>query len=283
MIGSKKIKIYFVNDRNIKIDPTHAVVSCDDTSFYQHYWPVVKKCWQRIGIIPIRVMVRKDWFKPHIIREDNSILVFLPCGNKYSTSTYAQFARLWYLASEYPDENDVIITSDMDMLPVSKNKLITQFKHIPNNEYVYFDNVDYFYPGNSPKRLSMCYNISTAKTYNKLFSNTLHHNRFVDDVNDIVDFEISKDPDVWRADEHYLTRMALNNDIVIIQRKIGKNGYRPDRLEGRDRFQYDNKELNIPPYIDRLKSDEIIDIHCKRPYDDNIDHIKSLVNIIFNL
>ena len=266
--------------------PTHSIQSCDCDSFYQHYWPSVKACWNRIGVVPVRVMVGKDWQKPEIVKEKDCILVFLPCGEKHPVATYAQFGRLWYAASDIPNRNDVLILNDMDMLPVSKRKLVDQFKDILHGRYVYYENVEWFYQKNKPTKLTTCHNITTANKFKNLFVG-MNPEDFVGSIDAIVDNELKYDGKVFDADEHYLSRCVLGvEDYLVVPRQILSGGYRPDRLEGRDIWQYDNPGLREPavlPYIERLRSGEIVDVHCKRPFDENAEHIEELVETILAL
>jgi hypothetical protein len=98
----------------MKID--YAIVSTDGNTLYDGFWDLIKPIWSKhIGIKPILVKISdKDLITDngdHIIHKIKRI-------NGIDTGFQSQISRM-YVTKFY--EEKICLTSDIDMIPLSKN------------------------------------------------------------------------------------------------------------------------------------------------------------------
>lgn len=263
------------------------ILSTDNNMDYYFYAPINSKIWvDHLGFKPIIPIVGNEvWFKANTkqnyvlrkILESGGDVVFIEekrikerFGN-YQISMFAQISRL--CSSYFTDENDICVTSDVDMLTIDKNYI---------NSFSKIKDITCFYAnGYSYKRFPMCYIFMKSKVWKRIIGLDDFFSLFDGFSWIIKDLNSDVHPDFqWGWDEDFLFRRLKNlfNDIHFVESKILPNpGFKgldkvPGSLpEGRlDRSNWKPEEF--------LK-DNLIDIHCKRPgY--IFKYFESLINIL---
>lgn len=231
----------------------YAITACDNNPLYYEFWPIVSKLWKKlIDIEPILIYVGDKLPLELQSNEYGQIIMFKPLSG-ISTSTQSQFIRLWY-PQNFPE--DVCVTTDIDMLPLSKGFFTTQIKNIYDDEFVSFNLKGW--------DLSICYNIAKGKTFKKIlkldddFDKTLRP--FYTDL-------INKDKNrEWFTDETYLQTIVNRENILIFIRENIENN-RIDRI----RWKYNPSLLKLGMYYD---------CHSLRPYSKYKHEIDKLINYL---
>jgi hypothetical protein len=238
----------------MKID--YAIVSCDDNKTYSDFWPIVKKLWFKlIGIKPILVK----------ITDHNSTEIFDDCVihnikkiDGVNTGFQSQIARM-YITKFYKDS--VCITSDIDMLPLSKKYFVDNLEKYDQENFLILSSDAY----QNTKRFPICYNV--AKGY--LFDDILNiENNFEDYCKKLYNFNNG-----WDCDELYFGKKIYeyNNQNNIIKLNRGwEFGRAIDRID-RVFWKYDDKKLS---------SGEYIDCHSLRPYSNYFNEVDKILNIV---
>lgn len=95
----------------------YVVVSTNNNPDYYHYLPYIEKAWNTYGWT-VACMVTHDTYLSKLrYNNPSTIIIQLPRLEMLRTETIAQGGRL--LAANYLSHNDLIMTSDIDMLPLS--------------------------------------------------------------------------------------------------------------------------------------------------------------------
>jgi len=174
----------------------YALTACDNNPLYYEFWPSVSKIWQEFfKIEPILIYVGEELPKELEDNKYGQIIKFKP-SDKLPTATQSQFIRLWY-AKEFKD--DIIITTDIDMYPLSKHYFIYQLRNISDEKFVFLrfsQNWNY----------NICYNIGKGNIFNEILE-------LDEDFEELALKQYNKCKLVkreWFTDEEYLAE-KLNN------------------------------------------------------------------------
>jgi len=106
------------------------VISTDNNPDYYQYLPIVKKAWNILGwntlTMTIGINFEDDEKNKHLSLDNLN----LPIRN----FSLAQISRLWGWKSDFIKDDEIIMTSDIDMLPCTnywnpKEKQITTYGH----------------------------------------------------------------------------------------------------------------------------------------------------------
>ena len=229
-------------------------MSSNDNPLYLDFWPIVSKLWKlKFNIEPVLL-----YFGPNHnnISTEYGTVVNMEILDGIPISTQAQCSRLWYLGQL--KDTDISITSDIDMLPLSKKYFIESIEPISNNKLVNLNPIVTNFI-----HLPMCYNIGSSLTFKKILNLDIS---WLDFMNRLIDWSKTTECKdyhgvgiLWSLDETWSTNQIINYEkenkgsITLILRPNGVNGFRIDRPN----WRY-NKSL--------LKDDYYYDAHSVRPY-----------------
>jgi hypothetical protein len=247
----------------MKID--YAIVSSDSNPMYLEFWPIVKKIWaELIGIKPILVLMSD---RDHIIDQGDCIIHEVRKIEGVCTGLQSKIVRM-YITKHYQD--DVSITSDIDMLPlgveyfntitenINENSIAILSSDAPSAQRRSFSQI----PG-AVARYPICYNVAKGDTFNE-----------------VLDLECSFE-EYWNktakfnwgggTDEVYFGKCIkeFNSDRVTLMNR----GWEPS---GPAKRRIDRKNWGYDPVL--VKEDKYIDSHLLRPYYENKQEIDKLIN-----
>lgn len=238
----------------MKID--YVIVSCNDNPTYFDFWEIVKKLWiDLIGIKPILVKIsNNDIVEDHgdyIIHNFRSI-------QGIDTGFQSQVARM-YVTKFYKDS--VCLTSDIDMLPLSKKYFTEKITSYDDNSLVVFSSDAY----KGIDRYPICYNAAKGKLFDEILN---FGDTFEAYSNKLLSYGWG-----WDTDELYFGRCVNNysdqNKIIKLHR-----GFSSSIPSGRiDRSSWVYTE-------ESLLNEEYIDSHSLRPYSKNKTKVDKLVQIL---
>lgn len=105
------------------------LLSCDSNSHYLSFWPIVKKAWNELVGVPVK-MVYIGTKKPY---DDPDIMCFQPIA-EWPTATQAQCIRLLYPALlKY---SGAVMIGDIDCMPLNPNFFKKEFEKAKEEEFV---------------------------------------------------------------------------------------------------------------------------------------------------
>jgi hypothetical protein len=245
--------------------------ACDDKEFYYDFWPIVSKIWKlKFNIEPVLL-----YFGTKNPSTEYGTVVHMEILPDIPVNTQCQLSRYWIPVTE-PDT--IWMTSDIDMLPISRQYFIDNINHISNDKFVAL-NSD---PREKYPNLlySCCYNVAQGKTFTDLlgilpswkdfmstgFWKENTHNYKPDGLSDALPH--------WGADEMWSSKKINQyhdqNRIIRLHRDCGR--HRCNRI---DRLEWNWSD-------DKVKNEYYYDCHSIRPYKTHKESIDRLVNLIIN-
>jgi|LakMenEpi03Aug12_release.lakeMendotaPanAssembly.Ray.scaffolds.fasta_scaffold35292_8 hypothetical protein len=237
----------------MKID--FVIVSTDDNPLYSEFWPVVKNLWSNlVGIKPILVKISDT---DEIIESDECIIHNLKKVDGIKTGLQSQIARM-FVTKYYKDS--VCLTSDIDMLPLSKKYFTSDIENLNNDSMVIFSSDAY----KNVNRYPICYNAGKGSLFSEILQLDVSFEEY---CNRLLSLGWG-----WGTDELYFGKMI---NSYYDQSKITKLnrgwsfGVAKDRLD-RIRWKYDPNNFK----------DQFIDSHSLRPYSTHKTQIDKIVNLV---
>jgi hypothetical protein len=253
----------------MKID--YAIVSSDTDPYYLEFWPIVSRIWKvKFNITPVLFLVH-DNPSVRVTEEYGKVVYFKPVDG-VPIHIQAQCSRYWYPQFE-PDAT--WITSDIDMLPISKRYFIDSIRDIPNDKFVNMN-------ARQVALFPCCYNVATGKTFKEVLGLTDDYSQYLRETN-WLDIKYDHTPQnrgvlmrFWGADEAHCNRKVREfpdqSKFVLTKRH--------------DRPPRDTCPLRVDrQYWDRwnpsqVESEFYIDAHLPRPYSKFKPEIDRLVSLI---
>lgn len=234
----------------------YAIVSTDQNQMYKDFWPIVKNLWiNLIGIKPILVEISNC---NEIIDQGDCIIHKFKEIDGINTGFQSQIARM-YVTKFYQDK--VCITSDIDMLPLSKHYFTNNIDEYNNEQLIIFSSDAY----DNTNRYPICYNAAKGKLFNDIMK---FEDTFEEYCKKLLLFNWG-----WDTDELYFGKMVneYKDQNKIIKLKRGwNNGVAINRID-RSNWFYDIINLTNKIYIDS---------HSLRPYSVYNQEIDKIVNFI---
>jgi len=231
----------------MKID--YSILSVNDNPLYSDFWDLNKRFWyEYIGIKPMLVYINKT--KEAIEEDDDSLIFYIREVPNVDSGFQTQISRL-YVTQFFP--NDVLITSDIDMFPLSKTYFNNIVENIPNDKLAILSSDAY---PSSAVRYPICYNVGKGNTFDNILDLELNFSIFCD--------KMLKYGWGWDTDEKYLgMKVNEKKDKCVFLNRGWENGIASKRL---DRVVWGYN-----------KNQDYIDCHSLRPYKQYKGEIDNLI------
>ena len=242
----------------IKID--RVILSTNDNPTYIEFWPIVAKVWKEyIGIKPTLALIAD---KSVIIDETlGDVIRFEPIPG-IPSGLQAQCIRL-ILPAYFEDE--VCITSDIDMIPLNKKYFLDSVKSLGDDNFIIYKN-RYYERNKHTGLFPMCYNVSKGKNFKEIFE--IKNVKDIKEVESIIINWHSLNWG-WQTDERMLYKYVTN--WKHYEEKCIKLNHYDDRRIDRGLWAYDPNGVKPGSYVDA---------HCLRPYSQYKKEIDDLVNAL---
>jgi len=223
----------------------HVVTSSNLNHDYAFYAPIVTAMWMRLGYRPIIFLVggAEEW-KSHRFgsialseaRKRGAVIHFVDRVDGYPESASAQVVRLMGAYTPLVREDDYLMTTDIDMLPLSR-----EFWSSPlgngHRVDVYFANA---YEGEQRPHWPICYIGMTAASWVLLLGSYANHNEALFSClrGNLLLGDVAKDPMLaWCFDEYFISKkiadVAKSGDWAVrfIDRRKAPGGWPASRID----------------------------------------------------
>lgn len=239
------------------MDIDYVIVSTDNNPLYSDFWEVIKPVWyNKINIKPLLVNISDN---DSVIEQNDCIIHNIKSIDGIDSGFQSQIARM-YITKFYTDK--VCLTSDIDMIPISKKYFKDTVKEYDNSDIVIYSSDSY---KKNTIRYPICYNASLGSTFCDILN--LNEYSFEEYCKMLLDRNQG-----WGTDELYFGECVNNykgtNKIVKLNR--GWDLFANKRID-RSNWGYDLKKLHEGFYIDS---------HSLRPYSIYKTEIDKLINNI---
>ena len=205
------------------------IFAIDDNPEYSGFWKINSEiCKKKLGVTPVLFKIgntESDFYEDKfgIVKEVKAI-------DGVNTGFQAQIYRM-YGTKYFTDE--LVMTSDIDMLLFSKEYLTKHIDSIPDSDLVIL-NSDAYDPQrpecvgihSGPDRYPICYVIGKGSTFNQIINNDINFDEY---CNRLLQLNLN-----WDTDEMYFGRCVNSQSVVKvhkISRGYSSNFFCPNRIE----------------------------------------------------
>lgn len=152
---------------------TTVLASVNNNPKYYMFIPKQIKLWKYFNIKFIAIFVGESI--PDILQSYSDNIILYNRNLNLNSAYVAQNIRIYYPALLSLPENEMVMITDMDMLPTNEKYYKSGLEQYTINDFIYYRNVD----GN---QIYMCYNAAHPSTWSAVF-NVKH----ISDIETIVD------------------------------------------------------------------------------------------------
>jgi hypothetical protein len=140
---------------------TTVLASVNNNPNYYMFIPKQISFWKKINIKFIAVFIGENI--PNELLEYNDNIILYNKNLDLNTVYVGQNIRMYYTALLKLPENELVMITDMDMLPTNDIYYKNGLEHFTKDDFIYYRNID----GN---QIYMCYNAAHPDTWGKVFS-----------------------------------------------------------------------------------------------------------------
>lgn len=260
-----------------------SINSSDPNDTYSFFIPIVARAWKRLGYSPVSLLLGKeqlwtsnpkDAFCLQKTKEESQVF-FVSGVDGYRNATVMQVCRVVASAIQSFHEDDYLLTSDVDMIPLSgsyfKSQDIQKRFHIFSAD-AYAD----ITKGLFPPKFPMCYLGARAGLWRDIMG-----------IRTDFDSEVAKvvrcSGGEWGHDEMYCSARIMNHPVFKGDLRREHGGYskgecqlmirtwpfgHADRRADRDGWCFDGRR-------------DLIDAHCFRPGYKDPQALLALLRVYF--
>jgi len=189
--------------------------SVNNNPKYYMFIPKQILFWKKCGINFVAVFVGNH-LPPELLEYKNNIILW-PHNSDLNTVYVGQNIRMYYAARiDLPDDEMVMLT-DMDMLPTNPTYYTSGLEQYKIEDFIYYRHVD----GN---QIYMCYNAAHPKTWGKLFN--IHddndiRNRLNENYNS--NYDGIPGSTGWSIDQEVMYKTLINYEhLRILNRPLNR-------------------------------------------------------------
>lgn len=232
-------------------------LSAGSISYYA-YLPVIVKAWNLIGYKSIVILVFYNITKSiiylrKVLKELGSDVIYFKLNNSFSLHYTSKLSRIFGFAiSKKPRNIDYILSSDADMLPISKT---------------FFSDLNYakltiksfgpegYGPGNSKGRWAMCYMVANNFIWKEILKRDIHTKDMEKIVSNIMKY-------VYQKGLKHFERFAYLDEVYLRDRIKEWKYFNTNVLFHERNFHKTRvNRNNFPINYNTIKQLHIIDIH----------------------
>lgn len=195
---------------------TTVIGSVNNNPDYYLFIPKQIKFWGHFNIKFIAIFVGNE-LPADLIEYSNNIILWKATPELNSVYVGQNIRILMPALLNLPDDEMVMIT-DMDMLPCNDKYYTEGLDKLNKEDFVYYREVDIH-----NKQIFMCYNAAHPSTWSKIFGirNTIDIINFLNKYKPIENFNGEPGSEGWYTDQLILYDRLINySNLVVLNREI---------------------------------------------------------------
>jgi len=245
------------------------ILGCDSHPDYLPFWNLSSRAWAKIiGVRPTLVLIA-DEIPETLDRTYGEIHLVKPISG-IPTARQAQIVRFFF-PSQFPDE--ICLTSDIDMFPLSSDYFNGIVKNVPDNNLAVYS-ADSTLPGmpNHPS-FAVGYNAAKGKTFEEIVQGNMEN--FEEKLREWV-----SEGHEWFTDEIMFYKSWSQWSEKNTRTSYFRRGYNltPDPIH----INRIDRSNNCAYRPDLLQKGYYFDFHMPRPYSQYKEQIHDVVNVLTN-
>lgn len=268
----------------------YVLLSTNDNPLYIQFWALVASAWRKMGVEPLLSLVTDKPYEEWKWMEEYGKVYQFPTKKDIPEKNWSTFCRFFLY---YLNLDDISIVSDIDMIPLNKEYLLSLPENFYDTDHLLIKGYDAYIehtkhlpdngwagPSVFPK-FPGCYMIAKGSTWKNIINpNNLD---FEELANSFYDLNVFNNEKTYAEalnhpnfDEESLIRYLTWKWCPDKSKLIAKKRFSEWLPKLTDRI--DRGEWNIDPI--RLQQDGYIDCHCLRPLETYKNLIIPLVDYL---
>ena len=192
---------------------TTVLSSANNNLKYYMFIPKQIKFWNRFNIKFIAIFVGENI--PECLKDYSENIILYNKNVDLNSAYVAQNIRIFYPALLSLPDDEIVMITDMDMLPTNDKYYKEGLEQYNIDDFIYYRNID----GN---QIYMCYNATNPKTWSKIFNiNT------IDDIENIINKNYQEQYNgipgskEWCIDQEIMYKYLINyKNLKVLNRPI---------------------------------------------------------------
>ena len=192
---------------------TTVLSSANNNLKYYMFIPKQIKFWNRFNIKFIAIFVGENI--PECLKDYSENIILYNKNVDLNSAYVAQNIRIFYPALLSLPDDEIVMITDMDMLPTNDKYYKEGLEQYNIDDFIYYRNID----GN---QIYMCYNAANPKTWSKIFNiNT------IDDIENIINKNYQEQYNgipgskEWCIDQEIMYKYLINyKNLKVLNRPI---------------------------------------------------------------
>jgi hypothetical protein len=140
---------------------TTVITSVNNNPAYYLFIPKQIVFWKKFNINFIAIFVGEEI--PESLKEYSNNIILWSKNLDINTAFVGQNIRMYYTALLDLPDNEMVMITDMDMLPMNDTYYTSGLENYTIDDFIYYRHVD-------SKQIYMCYNAAHPKTWAKVFN-----------------------------------------------------------------------------------------------------------------
>jgi hypothetical protein len=190
---------------------TTVLASVNNNPSYYLFIPKQITFWNFFNIRFIAIFVGKEL--PDELKEYSENIILWSKNLELDSAYVAQNIRIWYPALITLPENELLMITDMDMLPMNDIYYKAGMDTFNKDDFIYYRYI-------SGNQIFMCYNAATPATWSKVF-NINSENEIESMLNTHYNKSYKALGNGWYADQEILYKYLINYpNLKVLNRSI---------------------------------------------------------------
>jgi hypothetical protein len=253
------------------------IVSTNSNPLYFDFWKSFSYVWkEKMGVDPVLIYIDKNPDATHI--EDRwGQVVRVKSVDGVPEYLQTQWSRFFF-ANMFP--NDICMTSDIDMYPMSREYFMDDFTldgnwHLHLNGNGVTGKYDDWIAGNC--NLTVCYHVNYGKQFSSIFD---MEKTWEDEIRKLHALNLGRDQSQWAEHLKGMNNWGAEEDYsTAILKKKSLDGSIKVYSKGLFGHRFDRSAWNRCKQM--IGSHWFVDCHSLRPYTENRNEIRGVLNHYF--
>lgn len=247
---------------------TTVIGSVNDNREYYDFIPKQILFWGKFGIKFIAIFVGNKI--PHNLLKYQNNIILWNHNLDINTAFVGQNLRMYYAALLNLPDDEIVMITDMDMLPANSHYFKDGLEKFTKDDFIYYRHIHKNQPPRS-NEIYMCYNAAHPHIWAKLFKINCE-----EDVINIINTTYNPTYDNVNINEGWFTDQFIMYDVLHNYEHLKVLNKCPRRLEC-NVCEY-LMQSNIKNYINNFD-----DMHFHRSYSNNINLIADVERQLLEL
>jgi hypothetical protein len=192
---------------------SHVLASVNNNPNYYLFIPKQILFWKKFGIKFIAIFIGENI--PEEILDCSGNIILWKNNLDLNTAFVAQNLRIYYPALLDLPNDELIMITDMDMLPMSPNYYCDGLENFNIDDFIYYRYID-------SNQIYMCYNAAHPITWKKIF-NINNEKDIINKINDTYNKIYTGNPgsEGWFIDQEIMYKKLINyKHLKVLNRPI---------------------------------------------------------------